>query len=98
MLHGKDCGHSTDQCFVLKKQAEKLKSSTRSSQEHTYSDLHTFVKSEIRKANKPRKRSKKASNDLQAFEQLSISDGSSIHDTESHVSGEDIYASDSDTE
>ena len=95
LLHGKDCGHSTDQCFVLKKQADKLKSSTRSSQEHNYGDLHTFIKSEIRKANKPRKRSKKASNDLQAFEQLSISDGSSIHDTESHVSGE---TSDSDTE
>ena len=94
LLHGKNCGHSTDQCFVLKKQAEKLKSSTRSSQEHNYSDLHTFIKSEIRKANKPRKRSKKApSNDLQA-EQLSISDSSSIHDTESHICGEDIYASD----
>ena len=98
LLHGKDCGHSTDQCFVLKKQAEKLKSSTRSSQEHNYGDLHTFIKSEIRKANKPRKRSKKVPNkDLQAFEQLSISDGSSIHDTASHVSGEDIYTSDSDT-
>ena len=24
MLHGNDCGYSTDQCFVLKKQAEKL--------------------------------------------------------------------------
>ena len=35
LLHGKDCRHSTDQCFVLKKQAEKIKSSTRSSQEHT---------------------------------------------------------------
>ena len=99
MLHGKDCGHSTDQCFVLKKQAEKLKSSTRSSQEHNYSDLHTFIKSEIRKANKPRKRSKKIPNkDLQAFEELSISSSSSSHDTASHVSGEHIYASDSDTE
>ena len=101
LIHGKDCGHSTDQCFVLKKQAEKLKSFRRSNQEHNYGDLHTFIKSEIRKANKPRKRSKKASNDLQAFEQLSISDGSSSHDTTytaSHVSGEDIYASDSEAE
>ena len=65
MLHGKDCGHSTDQCFVLKKQTEKLKSSTRSSQEHNYSDLHTFIKSEIRKAIKPIKRSKKVSNKQQ---------------------------------
>ena len=54
--------------------------------------------SEIRKANKLRKRSKKASNDLQAFEQLSISSSSSSHDTESHVSEEDIYASSSDAE
>ena len=51
--------------------------------------------SEIRKASKPRKRSKNIPNkDLQAFEELSISS----HDTTSHVSGEDIYASDSDTE
>ena len=28
MLHGKDCGHSSYQCFVLKKQADKLKSTT----------------------------------------------------------------------
>ena len=95
----KDYSHSTDQCFVLKKQADKLKSSTRSSQEHNYSDLHTFIKSEIRKANKPKKRSKKVpSKDLHAFEQLSISDSSIIHDTESHVSLEDTYASSSDTE
>ena len=96
MLHGKDCGHSSDQCFVLKKQADKLKSSTRSSKEHNYNDLHTFIKSEIRKASKPRKRSKNIpKKDLQAFEEMSIS--SSSHDTASHVSGEDIYASDSDT-
>ena len=59
MLHGEDCGRSTDQCFVLKKQADKLKSSTRVSKEHNYGDLHTLIKSEIRKVNKPRKRSKK---------------------------------------
>ena len=99
MLYGKDCDHSTDRCFVLKKQAEKLKFFTRTSKEHNYGDLHTFIKSEIRKASKPRKRSKKVPNkDRQAFEQLSISDSSSSHDTASHVSGEDIYASDSDIE
>ena len=95
MLHGKDCGHSSDQCFVLKKQADKLKSSTSSSQEHNYNDLHTLIKSEIRKASKPRKRSKKVPNkDLQAFEEMSISS----HDTESHVSEEETYASDSEAE
>ena len=31
LLHGKDCGHTSDQCFVLKKQADKLKATTRSS-------------------------------------------------------------------
>ena len=47
----------------------------------------------------PRKRSKNIPNkDLQAFEELSISDGSSSHDTKSHVSGEDFYASDSESE
>ena len=96
MLHGKDCGHSTDQYFVLKKQAEKLKSSTRSSQEHNYSDLHMIIKDIIKKAIRPRKRSKNIPRkDLQAFEELSSSSRSSIHDTESHVSGE---TSDSDTE
>ena len=98
MLHGKDCGHSSDQYFV---QADKLKSSTRVSKEHNYEDLHTIIKESIKKVIKPRKRSKKASNDLQAFEQLSISDSSSSHDTTytaSHVSGEDIYASDSEAE
>ena len=40
MLHGKDCGHSTDQCFVLKKQADKLKYSTRSSQERRSTYVH----------------------------------------------------------
>ena len=95
MLHGKDCGHSTDQCFVLKKPAEKLKSSPRSSQEHNYGDLHTFIKSEIRKASKPRKRIKKVpNNDLQTFEEMSISS----HDTASHGSGEHIYASSSESE
>ena len=97
MLYGKDCGHSSDQCFVLKKQADTLKSSTRSSQEHNYGDLHALIKREIRKASKPRKRSKNIHNkDLQAFEEMSIS--SSSHDTASHVSGEDIYASDSEAE
>ena len=73
MLHGKDCGHSSDQCFVLKKQADKLKSSTRVSKEHNYGDLHTIIKDEIRKAVKPRKRSKNNPNkDLQAFKELSI--------------------------
>ena len=99
MLHGKDCGHSSDQCFVLKKQADKLKSSTRSSKEHNYGDLHTLIRDEIRKAIKPRKRSKNTPNkDLQAFEELSISSSRSSHDTTSHVSGEDIYRSSSDTE
>ena len=50
---------------ALKKQADKLKSSTRSSQEHNYGDLHTFIKSEIRKTNKPRKRSKNIPNTWQ---------------------------------
>ena len=100
MLHGKDCGHSTDQCFVLKKQADKLKSSTRVSREHNYGDLHTLIRDEIRKASKPRKRSKNIPNkDLQAFEELSISSSSSSsHDTVSRTSEEDIYANDSDTE
>ena len=85
MLHGKDCGHSSDQCFVLKKQANKLKSSTRVSKEHNYGDLHTIIKESIQKAIKPRKRSKNIPNkDLQAFEEMSIS--SSDPDTGSHVS------------
>ena len=97
MLHGKNCGHSSDQCFVLKKQADKLKSSTRVSKEHNYGNLHTLIREEIKKANKTRKRSKNVHDkDLQAFEELSIS--SSSHDTAFHVSEEDIYASDSDTE
>ena len=100
MLHGKDCGDSRYQCFVLKKQTDKLKSSTRVSKEHNYGDLHTINKKSIKKAIKPRKRSKSnPSKDLQAFEQLSISSSSSSHDTASHVSEEkDTYASDSDTE
>ena len=99
MLHGKDCDHSSDQCFVLKKPADKLKSTTRISKDHNYGDLHTLIRDEIRKASKPRKRSKNIPNkDLHAFEELSINNSSSSHDNASHVSGEDIYASDSDTE
>ena len=82
MLHGKDCGYSSDKCFVLKKQADKLKSTTRVSKEHNYADLHTIIKESIRKASKLRKRSKNIhSKDLQAFEEMSISSSSSSHDT-----------------
>ena len=31
LLHGKDCGHTSDQYFVMKKHTDKLKATTRNS-------------------------------------------------------------------
>ena len=48
LLHGKDCGHTSDQCFVLKKQADKLKATTRTSNKDTnYADLHATINAAI---------------------------------------------------
>ena len=99
LSYDKDCGHTSDQYFVLKKQAAKLKATTRSTsnKDANYADLHTMINATIQKAVKPlnKKRKSNPSKDLQAFEEMSIS--SSSHNTGSHVS-EDIYDSSSDTE
>ena len=88
LVHGENCGHTSDQCFVLKKQASKLKQSTRPSNkyENNYADLHTMIANAVKKAVKPlnKKRKLNPNKDLQAFEELSISDSETS--TSSHVS------------
>ena len=89
LLHGEDCGHTSDQCFVLKKQAKKLKTSTGGTKKDSnYADLHAMIAEAVQKAVKPlrKKRKTNTSNDLQTFEEMSIS--SDEASTESHVDSE----------
>ena len=43
LVHGENYGHTSDQCFVLKKQAKRLKQGTRPSNKHdtNYAEVHT---------------------------------------------------------
>ena len=88
LVHGENCGHTSDQCFVLKKQAKRLKQGTRPSNKHenNYAELHTMIANAVKKAVKPlnKKRKLNPNKDLQAFEELSISNSEAS--TSSHVS------------
>ena len=88
MVHGKNCGHTSDNCFVLKKQARRLRISAFSTneQDSNYADLHTMIANAVKTAVKPLKKKRKLnpSKDLQTFEELSISDDEVS--TGSHVS------------
>ena len=93
LVHGENCGHTSDQCFVLKKQAKRLKLSTRSSNNgnnrfgSNYAELNVMIANAVKKAVKPlnKKRKLNPNKDLQAFEELSISDSeasTSSHDSD----------------
>ena len=93
MVHGENCGHTSDQCFVLKKQAKRLKQSTRPPNNNknrydtNYAELNVMIANAVKKAVKPlnKKRKMNPDKDLQAFEELSISDSeasASSHDSD----------------
>ena len=93
LVHGENCGHTSDQCFVLKKQAKRLKLSTRSSNNSNnrygtnYAELNVMIANAVKKAVKSlnKKRKLNPNKDLQAFEELSISDSeasASSHDSD----------------
>ena len=93
MVHGENYGHTSDQCFVHKKQAKRLKQSTRSSNNNNnrygsnYAELNVMTANAVKKAVKPlnKKRKLNPNKDLQAFEELSISDSeacASSHDSD----------------
>ena len=87
LVHGENCGHTSDQCFVLKKQAKKLKKSTgNTTSNNDYADLHTMIAKAVKTAVKPlrKKRKMNPDKDLQAFEEPSISDDEAS--TSSYVS------------
>ena len=93
LVHGENCGHTSDQCFVLKKQAKRLKQSTRPPNNNknrydtNYAELNVMIANAVKKAVKPlnKKRKLNPNKDLQAFEELSISDSeasASSHDSD----------------
>ena len=78
ILHGKNCGHSTDSCWTLKKQAEKMKKNKKPS--NSDKDMNFLMKKAVIEAinvasgaKKAKKAAKKdRAEELQAFSQLTV--------------------------
>ena len=89
MLHGDNCGHSTDECRTLKAQAKRMKSTyeaqhpSKKSEYKKAQDLHAMVMESVQKAlgeaKKPASKKKKSSSKedqfaIDKFSELSVSD------------------------
>ena len=101
MLHGKNCGHTTENCWTLKKQAAATaaqKSKNKSS--HSKKEMNVMMKQAVVEAfnaasaaKKPKKSKKEKTEELQAFSKLTVlSDGEIAEAVEESDDGES-YAS-----
>ena len=81
LLHGENCGHSSDKCFTLKAQAKRMKGmydSQTPSMKKDYKnkqELNSIVQLVVEKALKAQKKKKKSSkNENFNFDKLDISE------------------------
>ena len=97
MLHGKNCGHTTENCWTLKKQAAATaaqKSKNKSS--HSKKEMNVMMKQAVVEAfnaasaaKKPKKSKKEKTEELQAFSKLTVlSDGEIAEAVEESDDGE----------
>lgn len=96
MLHGNNNTHGTAECRVLKAQAKKMKGTYEAqhpSQKKAYKDkqeLHALIAESVERALKMKKRKKKASatsevDELNHFEQLSVSSSSGAEEEMANI-------------
>ena len=79
LYHGPNCGHTTDNCYHLQQAAKKLKKANvntgSSKKSYSKNEVHAMVKQGVKKFLKDqKKKSSNSSNELNNFEQLSVSD------------------------